>query len=369
MKAYAFLPLLALAAVFVLAQEEVTAADNLETMSRFRPDTMRLLRETYIPEPCPPPDGTIHMTWLEYKEGGADPASAPHLREADVDSPDPGVRAFVVDGTNDLAAANVRDERGGDGSLRLKERQLFHLVTGHAESLLCHVTFSPPDADGRSDVRFDATFAVPDSPKTEAFASLLPFPHERLVVGPLFSGHVSTNANARGWFAVSWGPDEMEWILAPPRPEDVERESYQWIRRDGETESVHDLGRIEGGSGAGERLLRLVSDWRKFRQIPEMPIIPVDTLRFRRKDGTEGFVGFSPDGAWLQLGTDDDWEFWFEIPEPRRPEITALVMLLGGTPENATPDPSTPSPAEETHAESAENAEPEPHAGSAEGAE
>ena len=31
--------------------------------------------------------------------------------------------------------------------------------------------------------------------------------------------------------------------------------------------------------------------------------------------------------------------------------------------------PATPSPAEETHAESAENAEPKPHAESAEGAE
>ena len=35
----------------------------------------------------------------------------------------------------------------------------------------------------------------------------------------------------------------------------------------------------------------------------------------------------------------------------------------------ATNAPATPSPAEETHAESAENAEPDPHAGSAEGAE
>ena len=34
-----------------------------------------------------------------------------------------------------------------------------------------------------------------------------------------------------------------------------------------------------------------------------------------------------------------------------------------------SPDPATPSPAEETHAESAESAEPEPHAESAEGAE
>ena len=348
------LPLLALAAAAHAAGEESTAAGNLETMSRFRPETMRLLREAVIPEPIPPPDGTIHMAWLEYKEGGAVPASVPHLREADVDSPDPGVRAFVVDGTNDLAAANVRDERGGDGSIQWKERKMFHLVTGHAESLLYRVVFSPPDADGRSDVRVEATFAVPDSTKNEARASLLPFPRERLVIGPLAAGRVSTDGNDRGWLAVSWGPDEMEWILAPPHPEDVEREGCQWVRRDGETESVRDLGRIEGGCAAADRLLRLVSDWRKFRQIPEMPIIPYDTLRFRRKDGTEGFAGFSPDGAWLRLGTVDDWEYWFEIPEPRRAEITALVMLLGGMPANAAPaPPATRSPADESHAESA----------------
>ena len=332
-----------------------------------RPETMRLLREAVIPEPIPPPDGTIHMAWLEYKEGGTDPASVHHLREADVDSPDPGVRAFVVDGTNDLAAANVRDERGGDGSIQWKERKMFHLVTGHAESLLYRVVFSAPDADGRSDVRVEATFAVPASTKHGARASLLPFPRERLVIGPLAAGRVPTDANERGWLAVSWGPDEMEWILAPPNPEDVEWERCQWVRRDGETESVHDLGRIEGGCDAADRLLRLVSDWRKFRQIPEMPIIPFDTLRFRRKDGTDGFVGFSPDGAWLRLGTVDDWEYWFEIPEPRRAEITTLVMFLGGLPANATPaPPATQSPAVESHAESAK---PKPHAGSAESAE
>ena len=77
------------------------------------------------------------------------------------------------------------------------------------ESLRWNVTVAEPDTNGCSNVRVEATLSGNPDPasdsiqvRVEARAPLLA--GERLVVGPVPAGHVSTNANARAWLVVSW---------------------------------------------------------------------------------------------------------------------------------------------------------------------
>ena len=77
------------------------------------------------------------------------------------------------------------------------------------ESLRWNVTVAEPDTNGCSNVRVDATLSGNPDPaadsiqvRVEARAPLLA--GERLVVGPVPAGHVSTNVNARAWLVVSW---------------------------------------------------------------------------------------------------------------------------------------------------------------------
>ena len=84
-------------------------------------------------------------------------------------------------------------------------------------------------------------------------------------------------------------------------------------------------------------------------------------------------MSFSSDGAWLDIG---DGYYYLSVPEEKR---EALLKLLEPFERQTIPEkesvatfgscPAAPGPADETHAESAENAEPEPHAEPAERAE
>ena len=133
-----------------------------------------------------------------------------------------------------------------------------------------------------------------------------------------------------------------------------------------------------GGLGIAVVLLGLLMDWKrrrvaKFRQFFREPRtvfwIQVPEAGARGRDVLL-FEGV------LQLRNQRELAFHFVSGEPAvRTFVPArhfdetMDFLRNLNPKAVAFSPDTPSPAEETHAESAEAAEPEPHADSAEGAE
>ncbi len=159
-------------------------------------------------------DALLRLEWFEADAGAAPAADVPRLREGTVVSPDPDTRAFATGATNELACVASRDNATGRASwgrpaFLMPVCKIWRVPVCKTESLRWNVTVAEPDTNGCSDVRVDATLSGNPDPaadsiqvRVEARAPL--FAGERLVVGPVPSGHVSTNANARAWLVVSW---------------------------------------------------------------------------------------------------------------------------------------------------------------------
>ena len=159
-------------------------------------------------------DALLRLEWFEADAGAAPAADVPRLREGTVVSPDPDTRAFATGATNELACVASRDDatdraNWGRPAFLMPVKKTWRVPVCKTESLRWNVTVAEPDTNGCSDVRVDATLSGNPDPaadriqvRVEARAPLLA--GERLVVGPVPAGHVSTNVNARAWLVVSW---------------------------------------------------------------------------------------------------------------------------------------------------------------------
>ena len=159
-------------------------------------------------------DALLRLEWFEADAGAAPAANVPRLREGTIVSPDPDTRAFATGATNELACVASRDNATGRASwgrpaFLMPVCKIRRVPVCKTESLRWNVTVAEPDTNGCSNVRVEATLSGNPDPaadsiqvRVEARAPLLA--GERLVVGPVPAGHVSTNVNARAWLVVSW---------------------------------------------------------------------------------------------------------------------------------------------------------------------
>ena len=187
------------------------------------------------PQPRDPADAVLFLKWFEADAGAAPAACLPHVGEGKVfDAPDPATRAFLVSGTNDLAGVVARDSSiieadWGRPAFQKTVQQSWRAPACKTESLLWNVIVSNPGPDG--DIvfcRVEATLSGNPDPAPDAecvqvrVKALAPLPRgDRLVLGPIPAGHVSTNANARAWLVVAWDHAAEE-----PHAEGAEGESH-----------------------------------------------------------------------------------------------------------------------------------------------
>ena len=209
--------------------EEEPHAEGAESDSRTVPAA---------PQPRDPADAVLFLKCFEADAGAAPAACLPHVGEGKVfDAPDPATRAFLVSGTNDLAGVVARDSSiieadWGRPAFQKTVQQSWRAPACKTESLLWNVIVSNPGPDG--DIvfcRVEATLSGNPDPAPDAecvqvrVKALAPLPRgDRLVLGPIPAGHVSTNANARAWLVVAWDHAEQEphaaatpdSVIAPP---------------------------------------------------------------------------------------------------------------------------------------------------------